>query len=458
MKQQPVRAAARELAVNGGPRAVGPLDGQPEGKVGVEEFMALARLWGFGTETLGRIRAAVAGDDSIRPWLMRYHQAGASAVDGLEALARDLLGTRHALAVHSGTSALETALAACGIGPGAEVVVPAFTFVATAAAVVHARAVPVICEIGPSLTMDPRDLEKKITPRTRAVIPVHVLGRPAHMAAIGRVAAEHGLAVIEDAAQAMGGSFHGRRLGTLGDVGCYSLNSHKIIGAGEAGLVVTSSDTLYARALNYHDNAASSRPCYPGGQSAEEVICGTNVRMSELEGAVNKIQLEKMDGLIARYRRNRALVTGQLGGYEGVDVPASSDSSGEVGSQLPLLLPSAADAVLVVGALAAEGVPARRYDMADGDADDHIYLGWRAVLEQRVPAASGCPWQCPALPPGQQARPDRATCPRTVDLIGRLAVVDISPWWSPPDCMRIAGAISKVLGAYYPAENRPGHG
>jgi 8-amino-3,8-dideoxy-alpha-D-manno-octulosonate transaminase len=450
VKQEPVRMTpAQDLAINGGPKAVDRLDGQRVGKIGAEEFMELARLWGFSATTEQRIRAAVLDDDRCRgPWLMRYHQAGPSVVDALEARARELLGAPYVLAVHSGTSALEAGLAACGVGPGMEVIVPGFTFIATAAAVVHSRAVPVICEIGPSLTIDPQDLERKITSRTRAVIPVHVMGRPADMAAIARVATRHGIAVVEDVAQAAGGSFRGRRLGTFGDVGCFSLNSHKIIGAGEAGLLVTASAALYARALSYHDNAAAGRPGYPGPRSGENLICGTNVRMSELEGAVNLGQLAKMDGLIAGYRRNKGRVVGRLTVPEGVSVHASSDIAGEIGSQLPFFLPSSGDCVTVVDALAAEGVPARRYGADD---DDHVYIGWHAVLQQRSASAFGCPWHCPAVSHDQAVTRAEAICPRTVDLIGRLAVVDISPWWTARDCTRISRAMAKVLAAFYPA-------
>lgn len=431
-RKQSAPVAPGDLAVNGGRPAVDRLDGARAPKIGVEEFMDLARLWGFSLAARQRIYAAVREEDlGAGPWLMRYHKGGPSAVDELEALARRLFDVPYALAVHSGTSALETALAACGVGPGTEVIVPGFTFVATASAVVHAHAIPVICEIGPALTMDPGDLEQKITPRTRAVIPVHMLGRPADMAAVMAVASRHGLSVIEDVAQAAGGSFGGQRLGTVGDVGCFSLNSHKVVGAGEAGLLVTSSQELYVRALNYHDTVASSRPGYPDHWPRERVVCGTNLRMSELEGAVNQAQLAKMDDLIARYRRNRELVIGHLRGHEGVSVHPPCDPAGDVGYQLPFFLPSAEQCETVVNALAAEGLPAHRYE-AD---DDHVYPGWHAVLARRTASASGCP--------------------RTLDLIGRLAVVDVSPWWSAADCELIARAVTKVLGAFYSPADLP---
>src|SRR5580698_5610208 len=135
------------------------------------------------------------------------------------------LGANHFLAVNSGTMALVTALAALGIGPGDEVLVPGYTFIASMSSIIYARAVPVLCEIDESLTLDPKDAEAKITPRTKAIMPVHMLGNPCNMEAILDVARRHGLKVIEDAAQAFGASYHGRKSGTIGDIGIYSFNT-----------------------------------------------------------------------------------------------------------------------------------------------------------------------------------------------------------------------------------------
>ena len=159
------------------------------------------------------------------------------------------VGTRYALAVNSGTSALICALVAAGIGPGDEVLIPAYTWVATAGAVVSIGAVPVLCEIDESLTIDPEDMEKRITPYTKAVIVVHMRGMSCDMDRIMAVARAHDLRVIEDVAQANGGSYKGRRLGSFGDVGCFSLQQSKVITTGEGGMVVTDSEEIWQRAV-----------------------------------------------------------------------------------------------------------------------------------------------------------------------------------------------------------------
>src|SRR5262249_50710170 len=154
---------------------------------------------------------------------------------------------RHALGVTSGTGALVVGLAALGIGPGDEVIVPTYTWVATINAVVTLGAVPVFVDIDESLTMDPRAVEAAITPYTVAIVPVHMRGAATDMAAIEAIAARRGLAILEDSAQAVGGRFRGRRLGTFGKVGCYSLQYHKTITTGEGGMVVSDDTALFER-------------------------------------------------------------------------------------------------------------------------------------------------------------------------------------------------------------------
>ena len=137
----------------------------------------------------------------------------------LERTACKFYGVKHALAVNSGTGALATAMTALGIGPGCEVIVPAFFWVSTVGAAVHANAIPVLCEVDDSFSMDPQDLARKITPRTKLIVPVHMAGVPCDMKAVMAVARKHGIPVLEDCAQANGGSFHGQKLGTFGTLG-----------------------------------------------------------------------------------------------------------------------------------------------------------------------------------------------------------------------------------------------
>ena len=174
-------------------------------------------------------------------------------VDAYEKAAREFYGARFALAVNSGTGALATAMTALGIGPGAEVIVPAFMWVATVGAIVQANAIPVLCEVDKSLNMDASDLERKITPRTRLILPIHMAGAPCNMEAIMAVANKHGIPVLEDCAQCNGGEFHGRKVGTFGRMGIFSLQLNKNMTCGEGGLIVTDDERLYTKAFSSHD-------------------------------------------------------------------------------------------------------------------------------------------------------------------------------------------------------------
>ncbi|HEX9013914.1 MAG TPA: DegT/DnrJ/EryC1/StrS family aminotransferase [Anaerolineaceae bacterium] len=214
------------------------------------------------------------------------------------------MGARYCVAVNSGTGALMAALVAAGIGPGSEVLVPGYTFVATYSAVIAVGAVPVLVEIDESLTMDPADARQKITPRTRAVIPVHMLGNPCDMAALTALAEEHHLTVIEDACQALGGSYRGKRLGTLGALGAFSLNNYKVINSGDGGLLITDSEDLYAKAYGFHDQG--HRPLRRGVEIGSRTLIGINMRMNELSGAYALAQLRKLDRILVLLREKKA--------------------------------------------------------------------------------------------------------------------------------------------------------
>ncbi|MGB9618036.1 MAG: DegT/DnrJ/EryC1/StrS family aminotransferase, partial [Desulfomonilaceae bacterium] len=169
-------------------------------------------------------------------------------------------GAKYAHAVTSGTAALKVALAALGIGPGDEVITQGFTFIATYEAIIEAGAVPIPAEIDSTLNMDPSDFEKKITSRTKAVIPVHMLGAPARIEEIVTIAKTRGLKVIEDTAQALGAEVNGKKVGTIGDMGTFSFDFYKTITTGEGGMVVTNDKGLYIRASEYADHGHDHNP------------------------------------------------------------------------------------------------------------------------------------------------------------------------------------------------------
>ena len=238
-----------------------------------------------------------------------------------------LCGVKHALATTSGSASLIASLLALGIEPGDEVIVPAYTFVASYSAIIFCGGVPVLAEIDESLNLDPGDIEKRITPKTKAVMPVHMLGNACDMDEILAVAGKHALAVLEDACQAAGGSYRGRRLGTLGRMGAFSLNIFKTITSGDGGAVVTDDTDLYQRAFAVHDQG--HLPNRTGVEVGARSILGLNFRMNELTGAVALAQLRKLDRLVATLREKKAKLKRRIEGVPGMRFRTLPDPEGE---------------------------------------------------------------------------------------------------------------------------------
>ena len=237
----------------------------------------------------------------------------------------------HALAVTSGTAALRVALAALDLQPGDEVITQSFTFVATAEAIIEARAVPVCCEVDATLNMDPVDLERRITPRTRAVIAVHMLGTPARLREITDICSRKNVVLIEDAAWGCGGSLDGRALGTWGRMGTYSFDFAKTMTTGEGGMIVFRDKRDYERAAAWHDHGHENNPAVPRWEDTRSGS-GFNYRMSELQGAVGLAQLKKLDDVVRRQRTNRDALWRAIADLPGViarDVPVGSHETAD---------------------------------------------------------------------------------------------------------------------------------
>jgi len=356
--------------------------------------------------------------------LYRHYGVGPEPPHEVDSLEREFaahVGTAYALAVNGGSSALICGLIGAGIGPGDEVIIPAYTWNATANAVLAAGALPVLAEVDDSLTLDPEDVERKLTPRTRALLPVHMRGAPADMDALCAIAKEHGLVVVEDVCQAAGASFRGRRLGTFGDAGAFSLQFNKIITTGEGGVMVTDRQDLHELAIDVHDCAGSLRR----GAGLPR-FAGWNFRASELVGAIGRVQLSRLDGLLARMRENHAELSERIGALPGLTLRRPTDDGGDAGVCLIAFARDVATAADAVDALRAEGVTALR--IYDPDvADLHVYPFWKPVLD--AIAAAGRP------------APD---CPRTLDLLGRTIHIDVSPLCDEVDIEEISLAFRKV--------------
>lgn len=258
-------------------------------------------------------------------------------------------GVKYALALSSGTSALITALSAAGIGPGDEVIVPGYTFIASMSSVITCNAVPVLAEVDESLTLDPQDVEARITPYTRAILPVHMIGNPCDLERLSKIAKKHKLLLIEDTAQAFGGSYRGKRLGTIGQIGTYSFNIFKTINAGDGGMVVTDDEELYQKAFGYHDQG--HLPLRMGVEVGQRSVIGQNYRMNELSAAVLLAQFRKLDRLIERLTALKTRFKKQLQGVKGLEFRRLNDPQGECHTILTVFLPDKKSADEVAGKL-----------------------------------------------------------------------------------------------------------
>lgn len=437
-----------QLAMNGGPKAVQALGPYPT-KIGKEELLELLDLWQMSDATRQAVTKAIETEKDLKgPHLFRYYNPRPSKVAAAEQAMKELVGTKYCLATNSCTSALVAAYRALGIGAGDEVIVPAYTFFATSATVVAANAIPVIVDVDDSLCLDPVAVEKAITKRTKAIVPVHMRGAPAQMDAIMDVSRRKGIPVIEDVAQAGGGSFRGRPLGSIGTLGCFSFDYYKVIVSGEGGFVTTNDEWLYTRAQNWHDCAACWRPDRFARESKDgELFCGENYRMSELEGAVALAQIRKAGKTLAGYRRAFRRIQGQIELRPGMSFRRVADPAGDTGICLTMFMPQAAHARQAIPAMQAEGVPAGGiYDSKVRDW--HIFSYWEHILDYKSVAADGLPWS--AVPKAELPKYTKEMCPRTLDLLSKAVMFEINCNYSDADCDAIATGINKVLRTLIP--------
>ena len=266
----------------------------------------------------------------------------------------------YALGVTSGSAALKVALTALDVCPGDEVIVPAFDFIATYEAVLEVGAIPVMAEIDESLNLDPGKMEERITPQTKAVIPVHMCGAAADIEAIVKVARRRNLSVLEDVAQACGGTFRGKALGTFGDMGIFSLDYYKTITTGEGGMIITDSKSLYDRSDWYHDHGHDHNPNVGRADEGRSIL-GFNFRMNELQGALGLAQLRKLDFIVAEQLKNKARIKEVLKSVPGITFRKAFDSEGDTATFLGFMLPDEKSARAFHGALKSEKVDAIYY-------------------------------------------------------------------------------------------------
>ena len=287
----------------------------------------------------------------------------------------ELVGVRHAVAVNSGSSAIWTLLSALGVGPGDEVIVPGFTFVASMSAIVYTGASPVLAEVDDTFNLDPRSVEACITPKTKAILAVHMLGAACNLDELCDIANRHGIVLVEDAAQAFGGSYHGRRLGSVGVGGAFSFNLYKTITCGEGGMLVTDSRELYERCFALHDQG--HLPLRRGTEIGNRPFLGLNFRMHEISGAVLNVQLTKLDRILSTLRSNKAMLRAAIETIPGVSFRRLLDPAGDIATHLVVTLPDAASAAAVAHELGTKTL---------SNSGWHVYANMEHLLQRRVVA------------------------------------------------------------------------
>jgi dTDP-4-amino-4,6-dideoxygalactose transaminase len=355
------------------------------------------------------VREWVAAGRAIAEGKLLRHADNAHFLAEFEHRLAAYVGSKYALTVNGGTTALICALAAAGLGPGDEVLVPAYTWLATPAAAVNVGAVPILVDINDTLTMDPIDLERKITPFTKAIIPVHMLNLPCAMDEIMAIAHKYHLLVIEDACQAVGVRYKDKFCGALGDAGAFSFNKFKNINIGEGGAVLTSDDRLFARALNFHDLGLLARDLKK--TSNEPAFVGTNMRATEIEGAMLGVQLTKLRTMMARLRRRYDLIEPILAQSARFRVAPHNDRCNAVGLCITFTRKEEA----IAFAQQQRGV----YRLLDNS--KHVYTNWEPILAKRTYNPKMNAWKWASRPIEYEVD----MCAKTLDILGRTCRINL---------------------------------
>jgi 8-amino-3,8-dideoxy-alpha-D-manno-octulosonate transaminase len=343
---------------------------------------------------------------------------------------KQYFGRHYALGVTSGTAALHTSIVGLGIGHGDEVIVPAYSWIACPSAVVAAGARPVLADVDDSLTLDPADVERRITNRTKAIMAVHIRGTPCDLDALSKLANDYGIILLEDVAQAAGASYHGKKLGTYGKVGSYSFQFNKMISAGEGGAILTDDKLVYERCVMFHDMGTPYRAWENKSLRFEtEPFPGINYRMNEITAAIMREQLKKMDWIIKDIKKNKARIKKGISNVSGITFRRLNDPAGEAGISLVFFTERPDQAIAFKKGLRQENIwsssgsyPAVVYDPQINDG--HVFMQWGHVFK------------------GIGRVSNRYK--QSLDLMSRAVHLDISPLLSEQDTDDIVEAVHKV--------------
>ncbi len=321
------------------------------------------------------------------------------------------IGVNHALTVNSGTSALLSALVALGVGPGDEVAVSAYTWISTPLAPMLLGAVPVLVEVDETLTMCPADLERKISKHTKAIMPIHMYNFPCDMDKIMKIANKHKIPVVEDACQAVGGMYKGKRLGSFGAINAFSFNNYKNISCGEGGAILTDNPELFDRARLYHD-AGTFVQSYDTKVKIPH-FAGQNYRASEIEGAVLYEQLKRLDPGMAKWRERRRLAADILEAG-GLKLATHNDPGSAV--TLAILFDTIAEA---------EEFAKRHQVWRFIESGRHVYTNWEPLVYRKAYRDDVNPLLTPL---GMKQRYDAEGAPRTLEILQRAC--NVTPPWN----------------------------
>ncbi|MGA2764445.1 MAG: DegT/DnrJ/EryC1/StrS family aminotransferase [Spirochaetia bacterium] len=333
-------------------------------------------------------------------------------------------GSAHALAVSSGTAALKVAMAALGIGPGQEVIIPGYMWISTVAAVVQSGAIPVLCEIDETFALDPKDLVKRITSRTTAIIHVHMSGATGHIEEVLAIARQKKLRLVEDCAQAAGGSYKGKKLGTFGDIGTFSFQYNKAMTTGEGGMVVTDDELLFKRCQAAQDIGHSRNLAGRLIVDPQVLLWGFGTRMSELQGAVGRAQLKKLDLITKAMRDAKMRLKESLRKIEGLSFRTLEDPLGDNGAFLITLYRDGETARKVAAELAALGLRGGEGSLLLSHFDTwgfHLYYNLPALVRKASTSPDGFPWTHP-LNAGSNYYYDKGALPQTDGIFERSMI------------------------------------
>ena len=386
-------------------------------------------MYEIGKAEIENVRKVIESGQTFR-----YRGGEGGWCDKFEAALARKIGVKHALATSSGTGALACAMVGAGLGPGDEVIVPAYTFMASALAVLMAGAVPIIAEVGESLMIDPKDVERKITRHTKAIMPVHMMGHLCDMKSILAIARKHKLMVIEDACQAVGGSYQGRRAGSIGKAGAFSFNYFKNMTCGEGGAVLTSDGVIFDRARIYHDGGCVFR------QYASEIetpfFTGSNFRVSEIQGAILSAQLERLDGILKRLRARFKAMNEVLAKSKRFALSPLNDAEGDCGSSVLVTFEKEAEAKAYLDRHQNHGTSVGR----PIDTGRHVYCNWEPIMNRRgAHHAKLNPYNWAK----REIRYAADMCPRSLDLMSRTVFASVPYKASIGEARRLAKALAE---------------